>query len=200
LRACPATTLAGRSRPDRRSLSSWKRCPGCSARSSTSVPGLAAKPIIDLLAATRDLDGSARERVTCTCWGIGFMTPGCPAGFLYRRGPASARAHHPHVVQASTLPTRNQVLLGDYLRGHPDDAAPGTAHSRDGSPRCRTTAATTPGQRPSSSRNSPTRRGPSAGSRRRQCGRSERCERTERCERSERCGCQGPLREVRLPR
>ena len=51
------------------------------------------------------------------------MTPGCPAGFLYRRGPASSRAHHPHVVQASTLPTRNQVLLGDYLRGHPDDAA-----------------------------------------------------------------------------
>jgi GrpB-like predicted nucleotidyltransferase (UPF0157 family) len=28
-----------------------------------------------------------------------------------------------HVVQASTLPTRHQVLLGDYLRGHPDDVA-----------------------------------------------------------------------------
>jgi GrpB-like predicted nucleotidyltransferase (UPF0157 family) len=42
---------------------------------------------------------------------------------LYRRGPTKARAHHLHVVQASTLPTRNQVLLGDYLRGHPDGAA-----------------------------------------------------------------------------
>jgi GrpB-like predicted nucleotidyltransferase (UPF0157 family) len=46
-----------------------------------------------------------------------------PGRLSYRRGPASARAHHLHVVQASTLPTRNQVLLGDYLRGHPDDVA-----------------------------------------------------------------------------
>jgi PAS domain S-box-containing protein len=52
---------------------------------------------------------------------------------------------------------------------------PGTAHSIDGSPRCITMAATTPGRRPSSSRNSPTRRGPSAASRRRGCGRSEQC-------------------------
>jgi len=28
-----------------------------------------------------------------------------------------------HVVLASTLPTRNQLLLRDYLRGHPDDGA-----------------------------------------------------------------------------
>jgi GrpB-like predicted nucleotidyltransferase (UPF0157 family) len=38
------------------------------------------------------------------------------------RGPA-ARSWKLHVVQASTLPTRNQLLLGDYLRGHPDDVA-----------------------------------------------------------------------------
>jgi GrpB-like predicted nucleotidyltransferase (UPF0157 family) len=43
---------------------------------STSVTGLAAKPIIDLMAATGDLDGPARERVTCACWGMGFITPG----------------------------------------------------------------------------------------------------------------------------
>jgi GrpB-like predicted nucleotidyltransferase (UPF0157 family) len=54
---------------------------------------------------------------------MGFRTPACRAGFCTRRGPASARAHHLHVVQASALPTRNQVLLGDYLRGHPDDVA-----------------------------------------------------------------------------
>jgi GrpB-like predicted nucleotidyltransferase (UPF0157 family) len=46
-----------------------------------------------------------------------------PGRLLYRRGPANARTHHLHVVQASTLPTRNQLLLRDYLRGHPDAAA-----------------------------------------------------------------------------
>lgn len=79
---------------------------------STSVPGLAAKPIIDLMAATGDLDGVGTREGDLHLLGYG-----------HRRGPASARAHHLHVVQASTLPTRNQVLLGDHLRGHPDDAA-----------------------------------------------------------------------------
>jgi GrpB-like predicted nucleotidyltransferase (UPF0157 family) len=39
------------------------------------------------------------------------------------RAGIAARSRKLHVVQASTLPTRNQVLLGDYLRGHPDDVA-----------------------------------------------------------------------------
>jgi hypothetical protein len=34
-----------------------------------------------------------------------------PGRLLHRRGPANARTHHLHVVQASTLPTPNQVLL-----------------------------------------------------------------------------------------
>ena len=54
---------------------------------------------------------------------MGFTTPGCRAGFCTAAALPRPRAHHLHVVQASTLPTRNQVLLGDYLRAHPDDAA-----------------------------------------------------------------------------
>jgi GrpB-like predicted nucleotidyltransferase (UPF0157 family) len=87
------------------------------------VPGLAAKPIIDLMAATGDLDGVGAREGDLHLLGYGFHHTGMPGRLLYRRGPASARAHHLHVVQASTLPTRNRVLLGDYLRGHPDDAA-----------------------------------------------------------------------------
>jgi len=55
--------------------------------------------------------------------GYGFHDTGMPGRLLSRRGPASARAHHLHVVQASALPTRNQPQPRDYLRGHPDDAA-----------------------------------------------------------------------------
>jgi len=39
------------------------------------------------------------------------------------RAGIAAGSRKLQVVQASTLPTRNQVLLGDYLRGHPDDVA-----------------------------------------------------------------------------
>ena len=56
---------------------------------------------------------SPRERVTSACWGMGSTMLGCRAGLLYRRGPANARAHHLHVVQASTLPTPKQVLPRD---------------------------------------------------------------------------------------
>jgi len=55
--------------------------------------------------------------------GYGFHDTGMPGRLLSRRGPASARAHHLHVVQASALPTGNQPQPRDYLRGHPDDAA-----------------------------------------------------------------------------
>jgi GrpB-like predicted nucleotidyltransferase (UPF0157 family) len=75
------------------------------------------------MAATGDLDGVGAREGDLHLLGYGFHDTGMPGRLLYRRGPASARAHHLHVVQASTLPTRNQVLLGDYLRGHPDDAA-----------------------------------------------------------------------------
>lgn len=54
---------------------------------------------------------------------MGFTTPGCRAGFCTAAALPRRGADHLHVVQASTLPTRNQLLLGDYLRGHPDDAA-----------------------------------------------------------------------------
>jgi GrpB-like predicted nucleotidyltransferase (UPF0157 family) len=39
------------------------------------------------------------------------------------RAGIAAGSRKQHVVRASTLPARNQLLLGDYLRGHPDDVA-----------------------------------------------------------------------------
>src|SRR5260370_40516431 len=39
------------------------------------------------------------------------------------RAGIAAASRKLHVVQAGTLPTRNQVSLGDYLRAHADGAA-----------------------------------------------------------------------------
>ena len=59
-------------------------------------------------------------------WGLQVARSSQPttrSGAMPIRGGIAAGSRKLHVVQASTLPTRNQVLLGDYLRGHPDDAA-----------------------------------------------------------------------------
>ena len=90
---------------------------------STAVPGLAAKPIIDLMAATDDLDRVTLRDGDLHRLGYEFHDAGMPARLFYRRGPANAATHHLHVVEASTFATRNQRLLRDYLRGHPDDMA-----------------------------------------------------------------------------
>lgn len=90
---------------------------------STAVPGLAAKPIIDLMAATDDLDRVVARDGDLRQLGYQFHDAGMPGRLFYRRGADRAWTHHLHVVEASTFASRNQRLLRDYLRGHPDDAA-----------------------------------------------------------------------------
>jgi GrpB-like predicted nucleotidyltransferase (UPF0157 family) len=90
---------------------------------STSVPGLAAKPIIDLMAATDDLHRVVARDEDLRLLGYQFHDAGMPGRLFYRRGLSNAWTHHLHVVHASTFATRNQLLLRDYLRSHPDDAA-----------------------------------------------------------------------------
>ncbi|MGH3160431.1 MAG: GrpB family protein [Streptosporangiaceae bacterium] len=89
---------------------------------STSVPGLAAKPVIDLMAAAASLDAVAgRERDLA---GLGYhrFDTGMPDRLFYYRDEDGQRACQLHVVPVVTWPTRNERLLRDHLRDHPDDA------------------------------------------------------------------------------
>jgi len=90
---------------------------------STAVPGLAAKPIIDLMAASDGLDRVVARDGDLLELGYEFHDVGMPGRLFYRRGSEHAWTHHLHVVEASTFATRNQRLLRDYLRSHPDDVA-----------------------------------------------------------------------------
>lgn len=82
---------------------------------STSVPGLAAKPVIDLMACVRDLadvtDGPLAE--------LGYrpFETGMPGRLFYRRP-----GRHLHVVALTGWETRNERLLRDYLRGRSESA------------------------------------------------------------------------------
>jgi len=89
---------------------------------STAVPGLPAKPTIDLMAASTDPTAVERHEPALAERGYRRHRNGMEDRLLYVRTVDGARTHILHVVSLPTWPTRNQRLLRDYLRTHPADA------------------------------------------------------------------------------
>ena len=90
---------------------------------STAVPGLYAKPVIDIciiVASRRDLPFVAKGLHT-----IGYTSRG-ECGVLERevfRAPDGLPKHHLYASPRHSVSARNQVGLRDFLRAHPDAAA-----------------------------------------------------------------------------
>ncbi|MET9911047.1 GrpB family protein [Streptomyces sp. NPDC006476] len=89
---------------------------------STAVPGLAAKPVIDLMAAVHDLTHAAPHQAALTGLGFHPHDNGMNDRLLYVRADNAVRSHILHVVTLESWPTRNQRIFRDYLRAHPADA------------------------------------------------------------------------------
>jgi len=91
---------------------------------STAVPGLGAKPIIDVIA------GVGSKGVADECVGllkpVGYtdVTPEDGPEWFYclGRGPHSV-GYHLHLVLEGSPFQRKHVTFRDYLRGHPETAA-----------------------------------------------------------------------------
>ncbi len=90
---------------------------------STSVPGLAAKPIIDIQVSVRSLE-------PLDSYGIGLARLGyvhvphpddsfCP---FFHRPATWPHTHHVHVVVAGEVEERRTLAFRDYLREHPEAA------------------------------------------------------------------------------
>jgi GrpB-like predicted nucleotidyltransferase (UPF0157 family) len=90
---------------------------------STSVPGLAAKPVIDLMAAAEEVDLVARHESVLRELGYDRFDTGMPGRLFYQRDRDGRRTRHLHVVPVNDFTTRNELLLRDYLRAHPGAAA-----------------------------------------------------------------------------
>ncbi|WP_345366904.1 GrpB family protein [Actinoallomurus liliacearum] len=88
---------------------------------STAVPGLASKPIIDLMAAVTDLEIVERCQETLAELGYHRHFNGMVDRLLYVRAAGGVRSHILHVVTLESWPTRNQRILRDHLREHPGD-------------------------------------------------------------------------------
>jgi GrpB-like predicted nucleotidyltransferase (UPF0157 family) len=113
---------------------------------STAVPGLAAKPIIDILVEVTDLDAT-RRRVAPILESQGyeyFWRPthgddGPPFyAWFIKRGADGRRSHHIHMVERSFAEHWDRLLFRDYLVEHPDVVREYEALKRRLAAQCRT--------------------------------------------------------------
>jgi GrpB-like predicted nucleotidyltransferase (UPF0157 family) len=91
---------------------------------STAVPGLAAKPIIDLMVGVRSL-AETRSRCIEPLQEAGYAylpeyQSWLPDELFFRKGVPWT--HHVHVMEPSNPGWRRRLLFRDYLRAHPDSA------------------------------------------------------------------------------
>jgi GrpB-like predicted nucleotidyltransferase (UPF0157 family) len=91
---------------------------------STSVPGLQAKPIIDMMPLVRDITQVDQLNEQMAALGYEAMGEcGIPGRRYFRKGGNEHRTHHVHAFQADHPETVDRHLaFRDYLRAHPDTA------------------------------------------------------------------------------
>ena len=87
---------------------------------STAVPGLPAKPILDLLVVVDDLEVTARLRPVLESMGYEHRpTDDVPDRLFFAKGAASNRTHYLSVTARGSDCHREQVVLRDFLRDNP---------------------------------------------------------------------------------
>lgn len=85
---------------------------------STSIPGLAAKPILDILAGF--VEGAPIDAYIERLVGCGYVhrgEQGIPGREFFRRG--EPRAYHIHLARIGSHFWRQHLAFRDYLRTHP---------------------------------------------------------------------------------
>jgi GrpB-like predicted nucleotidyltransferase (UPF0157 family) len=93
---------------------------------STAVPGLPAKPIIDLAVGVRSLR-EAQARCIDALQALRYTyipeyQSWLPDELFFRKGVAGRWTHHVHVMEPSAPGWEHRLLFRDYLRAHPDAA------------------------------------------------------------------------------
>jgi GrpB-like predicted nucleotidyltransferase (UPF0157 family) len=88
---------------------------------STAIPGIPAKPVIDVQVSVPDLQAEAAYRPQIE--GLGWpMFAREPEHRFFRPPDGEPRTVHVHVCQAGGAWERGHLLFRDYLRAHPDRA------------------------------------------------------------------------------
>jgi GrpB-like predicted nucleotidyltransferase (UPF0157 family) len=93
---------------------------------STAVPGLAAKPIIDILVGVVDME-AARSDCIARLTRLGYTHMAAyeawlPGELLFRKVVGGAWTHHVHVTEPTGARWLEFILVRDFLRSHPVSA------------------------------------------------------------------------------
>jgi GrpB-like predicted nucleotidyltransferase (UPF0157 family) len=90
---------------------------------STAVPGLAAKPIVDILVGFRELSLTDERVAAMQHAGYEFRgEAGVPGRLHFHRLSAGRHLFNVHIVEHGATHWRNNLLFRDYLRNHPEQA------------------------------------------------------------------------------
>lgn len=89
---------------------------------STSVPGLAAKPTIDIIVEVKNIElvdncNPQMEKLGYEAWGE-YKIPGRR---FFVKGE-NKRTHHVHTFQVGSVEIARHLYVRDYLKSHPDEA------------------------------------------------------------------------------
>jgi GrpB-like predicted nucleotidyltransferase (UPF0157 family) len=99
---------------------------------STAVPGLTAKPIIDLQVSVDTLEPRSRYVEPLERLGYLFVPdPESPDLHFFARPPARPRSHHLHVCVRDSQHELRHLAVRDFLRSHAEEATKYAALKRE---------------------------------------------------------------------
>lgn len=92
---------------------------------STAIPGILAKPVIDILAEAGDLDRIDRRQDGMRAAGyVAKGEYGLPGRrYFQKQDPTGKRTHHLHIYAAGSPEVTRHLAFRDYLRAQPEKAA-----------------------------------------------------------------------------
>jgi GrpB-like predicted nucleotidyltransferase (UPF0157 family) len=98
---------------------------------STAVPGLAAKPVIDISVGLTRAELSDEQVAAMADLGYGYLGEnGLPGRRFFRKGEAGRRAFHVHAVEHGGEHWPRHRAFREYLRAHPEEAERYAAEKR----------------------------------------------------------------------
>jgi GrpB-like predicted nucleotidyltransferase (UPF0157 family) len=89
---------------------------------STAVPGLAAKPVIDIMAGVRTLEASRPAIAIATELGYCYWPYQADIEHWFCKPSAAHRTHHLHLIPFGASQWLRPIAFRDYLRSHEETA------------------------------------------------------------------------------
>jgi GrpB-like predicted nucleotidyltransferase (UPF0157 family) len=90
---------------------------------STAVPGISAKPVIDIMAGVDTLEASRPAIAAAEGFGYCYFPYRPDREHWFCKPSAAFRTHHLHLVPVTSLQWARSIAFRDFLRAHADVAA-----------------------------------------------------------------------------